>query len=506
MVNSPERSFVSVGSNLVDGNLVDGNLVDGNVVGKDALAAMPPDMMPQGSLLSQSILQQVPGQLLQQAFPPANEVVTAMQQLIEAVAHRSTPEQPADGVQQRVEQVVQALQTHLLGADAVHPEPSSQYYICLKDLTPWLLWGIARSAYGAMRLLEGTSATVLQPDQLWQTGILRLVALLEIKTPSYSYGFDLVTQQVGTEMLGTDRLIQLGDSTLYPEPTTIAEATDLLVAQMRATTPDLQPFLGTIHTEILIPDQSWQPATLQLHLGFEFTPTFAIPAAANAYPAIRFTDPGWIADYTSAIARQSITYLLPHLRSLQLDSPNSPDRAALIQDADAASQRWKTDLTLTSRNFLQQNLQLDELALRLLWCFSHSAYDVMQMMSGISVSLLQPDSGWQTGTLRLWMGLTVQTPELDWCLDLMTGQSPEVQATAVALNSVVRSPHVAWLYQPMLLELLDAKIRRHIAQATPELLLIMQGAEVDLLEADNQWQPGVVRLSASFEFMGDMGR
>ncbi|HEY9643164.1 MAG TPA: hypothetical protein V6C57_21930 [Coleofasciculaceae cyanobacterium] len=489
MVNSPERSSVPA---------------DG-----DALAAIPLRMTLQGATLSQSILQQVPGQLLQRSFPPANEVVTAMQHLIEAVAHPSSAsglpldEIQSSEMQQSAERVVQALQSYPLEVDATRRESLTQHYVCLKDLTPWLLWGIARSAYGAMRLLEGTAATVLQPDQRWQSGILRLVAFLAVKTPSFSYSFDLVTQQAVPEILGNDRLIQLGDSTLYPKPTTIVEATRLLVAQIQTTTPALQPFLQDIHTEILIPGQSWQPATLQLQLGFEFTPTPTPSTAFTPRPAIRFTHPGWIEEYVSAIAHQSITQLLPDLPSLQLAEPEIP---VLIQDAQRASQRWKTDLTLTSRNFLQQNLQLDELALRLLWCFSHSAYDVMQLMSGIAVSLLQPDSSWQTGTLRLWMGLTVQTPELDWCLDLMTGQSPEVRSTAVALNSVVRSPQVPWLYQPLLLEQLDAKIRQHIAQATPELLLIMQGAEVDLLDTDNQWQPGVVRLSASFEFIGDVGK
>ncbi|NJR66655.1 MAG: hypothetical protein HC772_17225 [Leptolyngbyaceae cyanobacterium CRU_2_3] len=251
----------------------------------------------------------------------------------------------------------------------------------------------------------------------------------------------------------------------------------------------------------MLPHQSWQPATFQLQLGFEFTPALPLPHPSTFYPTVKFTHSGWVEEYASAIARQYLAELLPNLASLQQSQPKIE---ALVKDAKTAGDRWNTDLTLTSRNFLQQNLQLDVLALRLLWCFSHSAYDVMQFMSGITVNLLQPGCTWQTGTLRLWIGLTVKTPDLDWHLDLMTGESPEVHSTAVELNSIVRSPQVAWLHQPMLLESLDARVRQHIAQATPELMLLIQGVEVDLLATDDQWQPGVMQLTISFEFIADI--
>jgi hypothetical protein len=366
-------------------------------------------------------------------------------------------------------------------------------YIVIKDLTSWLLWGIARSAYGAMRLLEGTSARILQPDQSWQTGILRLVAQLRVNAPALSHEFDLVTQQAVPDILTDDRLIQLGDSTLYPQPTTIAEAISLLSRQIQATTFALKPFLVGTQTELLIPQQPWQPATFHLSLGFEFTAT-ALPAAPALQPCLRFTDAAWMEDYQEAIAHQ-----VPTLEA---------------QTEEAQTEEAQTDLTLTSRNFLQQEWQTDELALRLLWCFSHSAYDVMQLMSGIPVSLLQPDRPWETGTLRLWIGLTVQTPELDWCLDLMTGhamggfseieQPLEIAPVAVELNSVVRSPELPWLQQPTLLEALEAQVQQHIAQTTPELLLLLQGTEVDLMDKAGEWQSGWMRLGISFEFMADL--
>jgi len=367
--------------------------------------------------------------------------------------------------------------------DAIHVAVD---YIAIKDLTSWLLWGIARSAYGAMRLLEGTPARMLQPDQSWQTGILRLVAQLQVKTPALSCGFDLVTQQATPGLLTDDRLIQLGDSTLYPQPTTIVEAVDLLMQQIQITTPALAPFLGGTQTELLIPQQPWQPATFHLSLGFEFTAAPPPPIAAPQ-PCLKFTNTAWIEQYQGAIAQQ----ILP------------------LEPGD----RFQTDLTLTSRNFLQQDWPTDELALRLLWCFSYSAYDVMRLMSGSSVSLLQPDRPWETGTLRLWIGLTVQTPELDWGMDLMTGyevggfaavEPIEIVPTRVELNSVVRSPELSWLQQPALLEALEAQVQQHIAQATPELLLLLQGTEVDLMDRQGQWQSGWMQLDLSFEFIADL--
>jgi hypothetical protein len=338
-----------------------------------------------------------------------------------------------------------------------------------------------------MRLLEGTPARILQSDESWQTGILRLVAQLQVKTPTLSDKFDLVTQQPLSELLTDDRLIQLGDSTLYPQPTTIAEAVNLLSRQIQITTLALMPFLEGTQTELLIPQQPWQPATLHLSLGFEFT-TAPTPPATPAQPSLKFTDAAWIEQYRGAIAPP-------------------------VSGIETADDRLHTDLTLTSRNFLQPEWQTDELALRLLWCFSHSSYEVMQLMSGISVTLLQPDRPWEMGILRLWIGLTVQTPELDWSLDLMTGHEiggfstielPEIAPTVVELNSVVRSPDLFWLQQPALLETLEAQVQQHIAQTTPELLLLLQGTEVDLIDQDGEWQSGWMRLSISFEFMANL--
>ena len=366
-------------------------------------------------------------------------------------------------------------------------------YTAIKGLTSWLLWGIARSAYGAMRLLEGATARILQPDESWQTGILRLVAQLQVKTPVLSHKFDLVTQQSASELLTDDRLIQLGDSILYPQPTTIAEAIDVLSRQIQITTPALAPFLEGTQTELLVPQQPWQPATFHLSLGFEFTSAL-MPPTALTQPNLKFTDAAWIEQYRGAIV-------------------------PLAPGTDTASDRLQTDLTLISRNFLQQEWQANDLALRLLWCFSYSAYEVMQFMSGIPVSLLQPERPWETGTLRLWIGLTVQTPELDWSLDLMTGHEtggfsaielpeiaskPEIAPKVVELNSVVRSPDLPWLQQPALLETLETQVQQYIARTTPELLLLLQGTEVDLMDKEGEWQSGWMQLSISFEFRADL--
>ncbi len=360
-------------------------------------------------------------------------------------------------------------------------------YTAIKGLTSWLLWGIARSAYGAMRLLEGATARILQPDESWQTGILRLVAQLQVKTPALSHRFDLVTQQLASELLTDDRLIQLGDSTLYPQPTTIAEAIAVLSRQIQITTPALAPFLEGIQTELLVPQQPWQPATFHLSLGFEFTAA-PMPPTALTQPSLKFTDAAWIEQYRGAIVPQ-------------------------VLGTDTADDRLQTDLTLISRNFLQQEWQANALALRLLWCFSYSAYEVMQLMSGISVNLLQPDRPWETGTLRLWIGLTVKTPELDWSLDLMTGHEtggfsaielPEIAPKVVELNSVVRSPDLPWFQQPALLETLETQVQQHIARTTPELLLLLQGTEIDLMDKNGEWQSGWMRLSINFEFRADL--
>lgn len=449
-------------------------------------------------------------------------------------------------------------------------------YVWLKNLSPWLLWAIARSAHSVMRLMEGTSAKVLQSGQesgqIWQSGILRLAVLLEVKVPEASFSLDLATYQASPAVLLPASLIQLNESVLCQQPTAVAELTQRLIAQIQTTTPAVCPFIEGVPAEILVPSQNWQSSLLKLHIGFEFMPQRSLdqgldqslnqslnqglhldianydsiewdinsPRSIPKNLEIKFTDPVWLEQYADTVIQQQLASFAPSLLSLYPLECNSSEQAhppvnlialepdsltLLINDACTAADNLQRSLPLISRNGFQKALMLDDLLLRLLWCLGHSAYEVMQLMSGVRVHLLQPGYGWVSGTLRFLVSLKVQTPDLEWHLDIMTGQPLTSGLLVPASDAIAYSDESQWCQQPSLLADLETKVWQQIGQATPEIRLLMAGAEIDFAEINfieknfsqerlndfspeisqgHQWQPGILQLSAVFEFIPDI--
>ncbi|HEY9658053.1 MAG TPA: hypothetical protein V6C65_06350, partial [Allocoleopsis sp.] len=113
-----------------------------------------------------------------------------MHRLVKRIAHlRSTPDRAAylsaTALLPQVEQEAQAVLTQwvaLTGSDAAPKQPVSETTQSLKLLTAWLLWSIAQSTHEALGLIEGVAVQFhpAEPQQ-WQTGILRLAVILELK-------------------------------------------------------------------------------------------------------------------------------------------------------------------------------------------------------------------------------------------------------------------------------------------------------------------------------------
>ncbi|NJO43707.1 MAG: hypothetical protein HC865_24810 [Cyanobacteria bacterium RU_5_0] len=408
-------------------------------------------------------------------------------------------------VSEEAQDVLDAL--HLAPPIHTISSPFQQGYFWLKSLAPWLLWGIARSSYGVMRLMEGKTAQVLQANESWQTGILRLVACLDLSTSYQTHSFDLTTHQLNPSVLSADRLMALPDPSLGRSPIFIADLLDRLTEQVCYTTPAIVPFLNNLPVQLLIPHQNWHSGILQLRLGLEFIPSDEKDEDAplqSLKPLIQFTDTTWLEQYGSIIAQQQLDCLLNQCFRLQRTPeslPESQTLSSVVEEVCHVIDRLQTSLTLASRN-IPHTLRLDDLAFRLLWCWMHSAYEVMQLMSGIRARLLQPRSAWETGILRLSVSLNAQTPEQDWQLDLITEQSPDVDRHPLPSDTLVQSDESQWCQQPNLLEHLQRQVQQQIETMTPEIQLLLQGTEVDLQD-DEPWQPGVIQLKVSFEWMAD---
>lgn len=424
-----------------------------------------------------------------------------------------------------------------------------QSYFLISDLAPWLLWCIARSSHEVMRLLEGVPAKAFKLGQGWRTGIIRLVAMLETKIPGLSTSVDLATYQVNRSLLPSDTMIQSDEYSACQQPTWIAGFLPHLMQQIEAATPSVNRFFAGVEVDALAPNCNWQSGLLQLQLGFEFTATDATvfpdfaevsvegeggaiapdsPAIANPAatlieeapstsppsnsppPQIKFTDLGWREKYSTALLQQQIASTvqqLPTFRAAGEKNRNLSSQSLIpqiVRDACDLIDLLQKSPTPSSQTFLQQGGELAALTHQLLWSFSRSAYEVMQLMGGIRVNLLQPECTWETGTLRLLASINSKTPEQDWQLDITTGQPPQPHIFPLAHNVIVQSYESHWCARPNVLEQLEAKLMQQLDQVAPDLLLFMAGTDVEISGDNQQWQSGAMQLNVGFEFIPDL--
>ncbi|HEY9662596.1 MAG TPA: hypothetical protein V6C65_29430, partial [Allocoleopsis sp.] len=354
-------------------------------------------------------------------------------------------------------------------------------------------------------------------------GILRLVALLRLQTATSTIDVDLATYQPVTSTLSPEAIVQWQKTRLEQPAKLVSTWLQEMRQQMQILSPEMLPFLQGIPVDLLIPQQSWETGTLQLQLAFEFLPTGAIefpapdshsPSSSNsatsgACPShksmatrLKVTQADWLESYTQTLQDQQFLTLLHQFPTLSrlsnLTTP--PPLSTLVAAADVFAQQLQLNPLLTSRGFLQQDLLLSDLAARLLWTLMHSAYEVMQWVSGSWVSLLQPQAPYQMGTLRFVVCLKLSTSAQEWRMDLATGQPPVAAAQRLSPEAIVQSSDHAWCQHPQTLEHLSQQIWQQLDRVTPEIRQLQQGAMIELMTEEGG-HPARLQLVAAFEFV-----
>jgi hypothetical protein len=320
-----------------------------------------------------------------------------------------------------------------------------QNHLWLNTLTPWLLWSIARCSVDTMKLLEGRIAQVTLPGHPWQSGILRLVPIVAIQTPAFSYCVDLATAQQVPESLPDDRLIQLMGE-FCQHPTFVKAFMGQLTQEIQTTTPAIVPFFQGFPVRLLIPGHPWQTGSVQLRLAFEFVSTAdsQLPNVSIVPPAVTlaWTNSTWTQMYDQQIHqhyRQTYLHQLKHLHTSPIDS--NVFLAQLVTDAYHITDRLTQSWTIASRQLTAQSWQIDRLITRLMWCCLHSAYEVMQLMTGIEATVLQPQNQVHSGLLQFRLILSIQIADTIWQWDIMTGQpcAPTLSAITAVTTSTTTS-------------------------------------------------------------------
>ncbi|MBW4489111.1 MAG: hypothetical protein KME12_15085 [Trichocoleus desertorum ATA4-8-CV12] len=461
----------------------------------------------------------------------AQPVVEAMQRLVAIVAKLRSPQSgwPADleptvenlipYVTEEAYEVLEALQTSSLGSSSGFVAPAVTAtlpdYFLIEDLIPQWLWYIAKSSYDLMRLLCGVEAKVFQPGQGWQTGALRLVALLTLKLPQAEWALDLATNQPPTNNLTHQALIQTEGENFCNQPTWAQRFTQQLLQQMQTVTPEMQWFTTPTAVDCLQPGQAWQAGTLQLQFAFEFTAgtTLTDLTAPNGISAfgtalkVKLTEPT-IAQAYFQTQLQPLSVAIAHATATPETDSASTDLSAVllpsvVATAEAIAKEIPNATELAPDGPLQPEVCVDNWLPQLLWQLTSSAYQTMHLVGGIPAEVLQPNEPWLAGTLRLFAVLEISSPHLNWLFDLSTGQALKAMHNALVAQTLIRGGSgVGGNLQPAATFL--AQLLEPIATSTPLLQQLLQGTPIALQPpVSDDWSTGHLQLKIGLELMPD---
>lgn len=219
-------------------------------------------------------------------------------------------------------------------------------------------------------------------------------------------------------------------------------------------------------------------------------------------------------------AMQHLVELISKLRSSQPDEPvtSSLTPAELIP--------YVTDEAYDVLEALQENpppvlpindvaslppLLIETIIPKLLWCIARSSYATMQMIEGVRVNVNTAAEDWQAGVLRLAILLEIQTPELEWSIDLATGcalhhrlnhswairtEDEGLTWVFAATDSGNGSEQVTNWADRQLQQITQALLAK-----TPAFKALLDNIPVELMPPRSVWQSGHLRLKLDYEFL-----
>jgi hypothetical protein len=142
----------------------------------------------------------------------------------------------------------------------------------MDELVPKLLWLVTRSSYPTMLWLGGMPCSLLQPLTQWQSGLLRLMVVLDLQTPDDRWWIDLAT---GRFLPDQGWQVPIGAIARLHSAASECVALEQVQGQCQqaiVATPELAALGHGIDIDWLTLEHDWQPGRLQLHLEFEFLP------------------------------------------------------------------------------------------------------------------------------------------------------------------------------------------------------------------------------------------
>lgn len=461
-------------------------------------------------------------------YPAGEAVPSAMAQLVKIVTQlRSpasgwppgvpqTPENLLPYVAEEAYGVLKAFKTSQISLDTgenIDPSlpgsllSSRSPYILIEGLTFRLLWYIARTSYELMQLMGGIKARILPPGERWQTGILRLAVILAAKSSDIHWSLDLVTSQPAKTHLKPDSLIQLPERETQE---TLSNFTQGLLQQIQATTPEVKIFTETARVDLLEPGKNWLQAEIQLKLDWEFIADDPFPVGddLSCDRIIKFADSTAIEIYSQSMLAWELRTVTPMVQAIfdrrhSLSDEPQKTRSLLLKFTETAVAVVNRCMANPLYLSCGQQIQLDKWSPHLLWQLTRSSYDIMRLLGGVKAYILQPNWGWSLGTLRLLAVLNTQALNQSLQLDLATGESVKPSFFWLMSDAIIELAESGLSKEPEQVGYLLTKLIDQVQATTPTLKPFLDGTPIELLTADENWQPGLLQLSIDLEFIPD---
>ncbi|PSR16440.1 hypothetical protein C8255_17840 [filamentous cyanobacterium CCP3] len=487
-------------------------------------------------------------------------VAAALEQLVEqSMALRSptggwptdlpqTPETLGAYLSEETWELLDALQATQLSS----PSSTTPGIVPITVLVPHLLWMLASGGYEIMRLIEGVRASVFEPDGQGTAHIVRLVPVLILTVEDARYALDLVTQTDPVPCLHLTETagLRLLENDLDDRSWRCRDLLEQVAQILSYAQPELSPLLGDrCSVEALRPFQTWQPATLSLHLhlarmeapsplrpsGSSETSLNALyrppdekqPSRADAgftlddFASTLIEDPGdatagvlgnwltftnesWIQAFLNACAQRIVAQNLPQIA---ISDCGESDTSELLRQREVFCNLVTysaTDLVqgvngLFKHTFVHEPLLVADLWPRLRWYLAQSSERVMQLMGGVSTQVLPPGLSWQQGNLYLRPLMQLTTAQRSWIIDLSRGRLLPTSPLALPADAAVDIADAPWR-NPLTVAELTALIDRDLGTYTPAIAALRQGTSIHLhrLDAEAGCQPGQLTLDWCF--------
>jgi hypothetical protein len=378
-------------------------------------------------------------------------------------------------------------------------------------------------------------------------GLIRLVVSLSVWNSDHHWAIDLATHNVTEkrEERKEKREFSEASSILFPlssilfSPLSASELLVKLQQEIEFTSPELAKLMEPRSVEWLQPNHQWLTGFLQLKMDWEFLPqspenspepegegngeleTGNLADISELFPlsglyvqqTIRLTQPAIFQEYAKIPFQETLIKLLPQISATgfieetrfltgENESPNSNLISDVVKTAYDLVENWEFP-------WGDGEVLLDECMQRLLWQTITSSYPVMQLIGSVEAMVLSPGEDWKIGIIRLLAIFEIQVGNETILVDLSTGQSWEKSQDNKVLplspNTIVRSPNtqlsMQLSIQPVMAEDFLNTLSQQIQANTPSFQWLMNGGEIDVMNAAGIWESGLGKLRLELEFI-----